>query len=198
MTHLLLLRHAAHDNVGGYLAGRAPGVHLGVDGRAQARRLGERLTRETLDCLATSPRERARETAEAVREHCGLPPPEVIASLDEIDFGEWSGHDFEHLNRDPRWRFWNEARGLARTPSGERMIDVQARALGALEDLARRWPGGTVAVVSHADVIKAVVSYHLGIGLEGWWRLEVSPASITRLEVTDGRARLLSLNERVD
>lgn len=198
MTRVLLLRHAAHDNVGGFLAGRKAGIHLGVDGQAQARRLGERMKREGIDFLGTSPRERARETAAAVSACCALPPAEIIDALDEIDFGEWSGQTFDQLNHDARWRFWNDARGLARTPAGERMIDVQARALGALDALERRWGGSTIAVVSHADVIKAVVFHHLGIGLEGWWRLEVSPASITTLDVEAGRVRLTGLNERVD
>ncbi len=198
MTRFLLLRHAAHDKVGAYLAGRKPGVHLGGDGQAQARRLGARLARAGIAFLGTSPRERARETAEAVSAACGLPAAEEIEALDEIDFGEWSGLDFEALDRDPRWRFWNEARGLARTPAGERMIDVQARALGVLEAMDRRWRGRTVALVSHADVIKAVVFHHLGIGLDAWWRLEVSPASITTLDVKAGRGCLTGLNERVD
>ena len=37
-TTFFLVRHAAHDNLGGYLAGRMEGVRLGPDGRAQAER----------------------------------------------------------------------------------------------------------------------------------------------------------------
>ena len=34
-TTFFLVRHAAHDNVGGYLAGRLPGIRLGEAGRAK-------------------------------------------------------------------------------------------------------------------------------------------------------------------
>lgn len=197
MTTFLLLRHAAHDNVGGFLAGRMPGVRLGEAGIAQARRLGERLRRERVALLYCSPRERARETADALAA-CGLPPPQVVEALDEVDFGAWSGSSFDKLSKDPAWRAWNERRSLARTPNGERMIDVQGRVLAALEQMARAAQNATVAVVTHADIIKAAVMYHLALRVDDWWRIDVSPASITRLVVDDNGARLVVLNELVD
>ncbi|MDR6955799.1 broad specificity phosphatase PhoE [Ancylobacter sp. 3268] len=198
MTTFLLLRHAAHENAGGFLAGRADGVCLQEAGLAQARRLGERLRREPIATLYSSPRERARQTAAAVAEVCGMAGPHVVEALDEIDFGAWSGSTFDVLNQDPAWRAWNERRSLARTPNGERMIDAQARMLAAMEQMALRAPDATVAFVTHADVIKAAVMYHLGLRLDDWWRLEIGPASITRVVVDNRGARLIGLNELVD
>lgn len=198
MTRFLLLRHAAHENVGAYLAGRAPGIELGDAGLAQARRLGMRLRAERIAALYCSPRERARQTAEAVAEACDAGIPQALDALDEIDFGVWSGRRFDDLNRERHWREWNERRSLARTPNGERMIDVQARALAAMESMAGEHQGATLALVTHADVIKAVVLYHLGLRVDDWWRLDIAPASITRLVVDAYGARLTGLNELVD
>ncbi len=201
MTTFLLLRHAAHDTVGEVLSGRAPGVRLGPAGLAQARRLGERLRGVGIAGLYCSPRERAVETAQAVAAACALAAPRVVPALDEIDFGAWSGRRFADLQQEPAWRLWNERRSLARTPNGEGMLDVQARAVAAMEAIAAERDSAapaTLALVSHADVIKAVVMYHLGLRIDDWWRLEIAPASITRLVVDAQGARLAGLNEPVD
>src|SRR5690606_2894484 len=75
-TTFFLLRHAAHDDVGSYLAGRSPNVVLGPDGRAQALRLAGRMRRETFTAVISSPRERTQETAQAVSVTSGVGPVE--------------------------------------------------------------------------------------------------------------------------
>jgi probable phosphoglycerate mutase len=194
----LLLRHAAHDNVGGFLAGRMPGLLLGEAGRAQAGRLAERLKRESIATLYCSPRERTRQTADAIAAAGRLEPPGVLEALDEIDFGAWSGRTFEELDGDRTWRAWNARRSEALTAGGESFADVQRRVVGTLEELNGRHPDTTVGLVTHADVIKAAVLHHLRMVADDWWRIEVSPASITRLVIDEGGARLLGLNEVID
>jgi broad specificity phosphatase PhoE len=197
ITTFLLLRHAAHDNVDGFLAGRMTGVVLGEAGRAQAERLARRLRLERIDAVFASPRERAQQTAQAVAAACGLPMA-TAEELDEIDFGRWSGQDFEALQQDALWQRWNAVRSLIRTPGGETMLDVQRRVLGLMERLVDEHHGRSVAMVSHADVIKAVVLHHLGLAIDAWPRFDIAPASITRLVIGDWGARLLGLNETVD
>ena len=82
MNEILLVRHAAYDNLGGFLAGRSPGVRLGVEGRAQAAKLAERLRRERLDAVEASPRERTQETARAIADASGLAQPRTVDALD--------------------------------------------------------------------------------------------------------------------
>jgi broad specificity phosphatase PhoE len=197
ITNFLLLRHAAHDNVGGFLAGRMSGVVLGQAGRAQAERLARRLRLERIDAIFASPRERTQQTAQAVAAACGIPTT-TAEELDEIDFGRWSGQDFEALQQDPLWQRWNAVRSLTRTPGGETMLDVQRRVLGLMERLVEERGGQCVALVSHADVIKTVVLHHLGLGIDAWPRFDIAPASITRLVIGEWGARLLGLNETVD
>lgn len=197
MTVVFLVRHAAHDDVGRFLAGRKPGIRLGEAGRAQAGRLAARLVRERLDLVQASPRERTVETAGAIARASGLPDPEIVDALDEIDFGRWSGLTFPELNEDPAFRHWNEARATARTPAGEGMADVQARVVGHVETLVRERGGAgrRFALVTHADVVKAAVCHVLALPLDAWWRFDVEPASITTLAATDGGFRLLGLDE---
>jgi len=189
-TTLYLVRHAAHDDVGSYLAGRLPGIHLGSAGLAQADRLAARLATTTLETILCSPRERARATAAAIARGRGI-EPQPTPALDEIDFGCWSGQRFEALAADPRWRRWNAARSLARTPGGECMLDVQRRVVALIEGLS-----GPVLLVSHADVIKAAVCHYLGLALDAWSRFDIAPASISVIEFGE-QVVLARLNEGV-
>jgi len=195
-TTFFLVRHAAHDRVGQILCGRMPGVSLGDLGRRQAERLAERLATENVAAIRTSPLERARETAAPIAARCGL-LAETCASLDEIDFGPWSGASFEVLAADPRWSEWNERRSAARPPAGETMQEAQARILAAMDSLRRVYLGRAVVLVSHGDVIKAALLRHLGLPIDAYGRFDIDPASISTVAVGDWGSRVLRLNEAV-
>ncbi len=194
MTRLLLVRHASHAVVHGVLVGRDPGVHLSAAGRAEAVALARRVARERPVVLYTSPQPRCRETAGALGDACRL-VPEVCDALDEIDFGEWRGRSFAELGADPRWAAWNASRGTARPPGGEAMHEAQSRALRWTGTLPALHGEATVIAVSHADVIKAVIAAHLGLGLDAHHRFEIAPASLSALALWPGGGRLRFVNE---
>ena len=193
---LFLLRHAAHDRVGDTLCGRMPGVTLGDHGRRQAAALAGRLEREGIAAIHTSPMERARETAEPIAARLGL-APQVEAGLDEIDFGAWTSRSFASLDGDPDWTRWNESRATARPPGGEAMAEAQSRALDAVERLRAAHPEGRVALVSHCDVIKAVLAHYLAVPLDGLHRFDIAPASLSALALWSGGGKVLGMNEVV-
>ncbi|CCM78116.1 histidine phosphatase family protein [Rhizobium mesoamericanum] len=196
-TTFFLVRHAAHDNLGSFLAGRMSGIGLGPAGQEQAARVGQRLVREKIDDVYTSPQERTRQTATAITEACRLDPPQINNALDEVDFGTWTGRSFVDLNRDVQWQRWNALRGLARAPGGEHMLDVQHRVVALIESLAGNRRGRRIVLVSHGDVIKAAVTYVLCSPLDAWARLDVAPGSVTVLIVGDWGAKIAALNEVV-
>jgi broad specificity phosphatase PhoE len=191
-----LVRHAAHDNVGAFLAGRTPGIRLGAEGQAQAARLAQRLSRESFGAIYASPLERAEETAAAISAASHV-PVERAEALNEVDFGLWSNQTFEELDGDPAWRRWNEWRSLSRTPAGETILDVQRRVVDLLLRLRDRKPDMTAVLVSHADVIRAAIGHVLGLSIDNLQRIEVSPGSVSTLLLGDWGGRLLSLNEVV-
>jgi len=195
-TTFFLVRHAAHDRVNRVLCGRMPNVVLGALGHAQARSLAERLSRESISAIYSSPLERAQETAAPIAERIGV-APRIADALNEIDFGEWSGRAFDDLDGDRQWSVWNAARGITRPPGGEMMVQAQARALAFLEHAHNAHPESGVVLVSHCDVIKAMLLHCLGLGLDGYQRLEVSPASISTVVVGPWGAKILSINEVV-
>ncbi|MFC0410736.1 histidine phosphatase family protein [Roseomonas elaeocarpi] len=200
-TTVFLVRHASHDRVGDTLCGRIAGVRLGAAGQAQSRALAGFLAAQRITALLSSPMERARDTAAPVAEQTGL-AVRIDAGFNEIDVGEWAGQRFDALAGDARWTEWNHRRATARAPGGESMAEVQQRALAALAQLVADHPGGRVAVVSHCDVIKAVLAAHLGMSLNDYMRFEIDPASVSTLAVwpQDGdlRGKILSLNIHPD
>lgn len=195
MTTFVLVRHASHDLLGVRLAGRMTGVRLSALGREEAEQIAARLAGESAAALATSPRERCLETAAPIARVLHLRPT-LMDQLDEVEFGAWTGATFETLERDPAWRSFNEHRSTARPPGGESMVDVARRAMDALEALHRDHDGRKVVVVSHADVLRALVARVLGMDLDAMHRFVIDPASITVLQWWgDGTATLVSLNE---
>jgi broad specificity phosphatase PhoE len=189
-----LVRHAAHDHLGRTLTGRTFDVALSDVGLKQARALGGHLAELGADAVLTSPRLRAKQTAEIIARAVGC-RVEIADELDEIDFGLWSGQTFEALNGDPLWEAWNIDRDNACTPAGETMSDVAARLLGLIERTRHRLPGHTVALVSHGDVIKSGVCHYLDRPFCDLHRFEIAPASVTSIAVDDGGGTIVTLNQ---
>jgi len=194
-TTFFLIRHAAHDNVGDYLAGRMVGVCLGEAGRAQASRLARRMALEPLAAVYCSPRERTQETARPIAIACSAGEIAICRQLDEIDFGDWSGKTFEELNQDANWRARHDQRQKAKTPSGETMLDVQQRVVSLVEHVREWHQNQSIALVSHADVIKAAVCKVLDLSLGDCFRFDIDPASITTIVSGDWGSKLIRLNE---
>jgi probable phosphoglycerate mutase len=194
MTKLLLIRHAATDAVGKHLSGRTTGVHLNREGQTQVQKLVQRLTGLPLAAIYTSPLERAVQTAEPIAKALQL---DIIFCDDfqELDFGEWTGNSFETLSSEEQFQLFNSFRSNTRIPGGESMLEAQARFITGLQKLCTMHQHQTVAVVSHSDLIKSAVAYYAGIPLDLFQRIEISPASVSVIEVYKETARIILLNE---
>lgn len=197
MTTFLLIRHATHALLKRTLVGRTPGVPLDEEGREQTLRLSERLAHLTPLALYSSPVQRALETAAPLSERWGL-PVQVAEEFSEIDFGEWQGRDFSDLNGLQQWGYFNTYRSGTRPSGGELMLEVQARAVVGLQRLHAEYPNSLIAIVSHGDVIRAALNYYLGASLDLFRRLEVSPASVSILELQDWGPHVLLVNHLGD
>lgn len=194
MTRFLLIRHATTDSVGKRLSGRLAGVPLNEAGLAQARKLAARLANLPLAAVYSSPLERAMQTAAPIAARHQL---EILVSdhFLEMEFGEWTNSPFEVLIQQPHFQRFNFFRSSTRIPGGEHMLEAQLRIITGLEKLHQQHPRQTIAVVSHADLIKAALAYYAGIHLDMFQRLEISPASVSILELYDETARITLLND---
>jgi len=195
MTQLLLVRHAVNDYVKTRrLAGWTPGVHLNDEGRRQAEALRDRLADVPLTAIISSPLERALETAEIVAETHDR-EIEIWPDLGEVRYGEWTGQELKTLAKTELWKRVQIRPSRTRFPGGESIFEVQARVAGALEKICTTYPKGVVLAVAHADVIKLAIAHYLGLPLDQYQRLIISPASLTVLRDGSFDTRLITLND---
>ena len=188
------MRHGAFDGVGRVLSGRIPGTGLNASGRAQSRRLAERLADRRLAAIYSSPLQRAQDTATILGQALAL-PVHIEPDLREVDFGEWNDRQVDDLTSDPVWQSFNQQRSTTRIPGGELMLEVQGRAIGALLRVAKRYPAQAVVLVTHADVIRSVVAGCLGFSLDAMLRLSVECGSVTELCIGEHPPALIHLND---
>ncbi|MBV9749984.1 MAG: histidine phosphatase family protein [Acetobacteraceae bacterium] len=192
-TLVHLVRHGAHGLVGRVLAGRMPGVRLSAEGVLQGKRVADALATRAIAAVLSSPQPRAEQTAALIAARHGL-PVEIEHGLDEVDFGTWQGVTFGALDGQTAWQAWNRARGLATTPGGETMVQVQARALAVLARARAKWPGGEVVLAGHQDVLRAALLGVLGAPLDLFGRLAFAPGGRATVRLWDEHAELETLD----
>lgn len=197
MGIVLLIRHGrTAANAQGILAGRAPGIGLDAVGRRQARSLGSRLRGAHLSAVVHSPLQRCAETSEALL--AGRPDPVPVhadARLLECDYGDWTGRPLAQLAQEPLWGRVQSAPASVVFPQGEAMAAMAARGVAAARDWAARHPDGVVALVSHGDVLKAILSDALGQPLDHFQRIALSPGSVSVVAYGRDRPTVLGMND---
>ena len=197
MTTFYLIRHGHNDFIGKRkLAGRMPNIHLSEEGHRQADALGQILSSVKFKAIYASPLERAVETAEPLARAQGF---DIIIreGLLEIDYGSWQGQSLKALRRRKLWPTIRNSPSLARFPEGESFPEAQARVVSELEALRSLHSGkkGNIACVFHSDPIKLAIAHYLGLPLDLYQRITISPASISVLAISDSGIRIIGLND---
>jgi probable phosphoglycerate mutase len=149
---LILARHGETDwNRDGIWQGHGD-PPLNDLGRRQAAELADRLADVEIDALYSSDLRRAYETAEIVALAKGL---SITADSDlrEMDVGSWSGLTTEEI----RERFPD-----VDAHDGEAREEFLARAVGALDRIAKAHAGQRVLVVTHGGVIRSLERHVYG------------------------------------
>ncbi len=185
MRRLLLVRHAPTSAT---RAASFPGDEpLDRRGRAEAAGLLARLP--THDELLCSPAARCSETARAA----GLADPLVQPELAECDFGSWAGRSLADLDSaDPAataaWMSDADA-----CPHGGESLSAFAMRVGLWLDGQAALDGSAVAI-THGGVVKAALVHALCAPIAAFWRIDVSPLSITELHANDGQWTVTRMN----
>ncbi len=197
-TVALFVRHGVTATTGKVLPGRARGLHLADDGRAQAEAVAERLAQlKKVAAVYASPLERTRETAAAIGSRLGLKVG-VERGLLECDFGEWTGAELKALSKRPEWAIVQRYPSGFRFPDGESFREMSTRIADTVARLRARHPGETIVLVSHADPIKAAVADATGTPLDLFQRIVISPCSVSAIAYGDGGPVVLTVNSLGD
>jgi broad specificity phosphatase PhoE len=187
-TELILIRHGNAVRVNGDYF-HAPLTSLGQE---QAAQTGQYFSdpQNHLDGFYSSPLRRAQETAHIIGAKIGqdaelrigvqevrlieMPALVILEILSITDFVE------DYLDA--------HAGGPIRWP-------IEGRVSAVLLDIVARHPNQRVAVVAHAGVISAALSWYLPEKRWQWWRTTVSNCSLTRFRVEGSRGELLAVND---
>ena len=153
-------------------------------GRSQAEAVGRALAKEPLKAVYASTLGRARDTAEAIATHHGL-PVRAEEAFREMAFGEWEGLAFDDCKaKDPdRYRLWaDEPHRFCPPGGGETLDDVRRRVLAGLERLRAEHDDQSVCLVAHGISARIIILEALGLPLERIWSIHLASTGISELE----------------
>ena len=191
-ARLYLIRHAQSEgNTGATSDFRDP--PLTQVGREQSRRLAQRLARQGIDVIYSSPLRRAQETAQDVAQAAGL-SLQTLEGLQEVGVGvvgeplqvspEQARAVKERILRQGSWDAF---------PDSEGSVAIRQRVVQALDSIVAQCSGQRVAVITHAGVIQTYVSHVLG--LERDFVFYPFNASITSIRALGDRRVIWRLND---
>jgi probable phosphoglycerate mutase len=196
MGTIILVRHGENDwSKQNKLAGWIAGVHLNEEGHKQATAVAQRLAPLPIKAVYSSPVTRCMETAGYIADTHRLAVLQV-EEVGEVNYGQWEGKKIKKLAKKPLWWAVQHAPSRARFPGGESLLEVQFRAVQALEELALQHDKDLIVVVSHADVIRLVLAHYLGVHIDLFQRLVISPAAVSVLNLSpQGMVRVIRIND---
>lgn len=196
-TKIILVRHGeCKGNLEGLFRGRTD-FPLNETGRRQAQSVARALKQVGLSRVFSSPLSRAMETARAIADKCKI-PLEVRQGFNNMALGPWEGRPKDEILTEfpEEWEIWLSHPERLSLPGSESLSDVQRRAVANLDFLVRKYPGETIAVVSHRALLKPLMTAALGIEEPSFWRLHIDTASWSLLTHEKERGYcLVSLNQ---
>ena len=164
------LRHGESENVAAEIAGALPRAPLTGYGRHQAVQAARALANEPIRRVYCSTALRALQTAEPLATAPGI-RVESVPELVEVGIGRLEGSSDPAVRRRTSdvLRSWVVERHLDEgVADGETGHEVLARMTTALQRIAQRHPGATVAVVGHVASLTVAVSHLCALGSSVW------------------------------
>jgi alpha-ribazole phosphatase len=183
VTRCWLIRHGEPEE---HAWGKCYGsldVGLSAAGREQMAQVASYLRGEPIAAIYTSPRTRARESADALSR-----PVEVIDDLREIDFGDFEGLTYDEIaaQHPQLYAEWMQTPTQIRFPNGESFPDMRLRVLNAFDRIRRKHENQTVAIVSHGGVNRILLAWALEMPDHCLFRLAQDYAAINLLAFPGG------------
>ncbi|MFN2559914.1 MAG: histidine phosphatase family protein [Jatrophihabitans sp.] len=164
-----LLRHGETEwSASGQHTGRTD-IPLTEAGKEQARAMGNMLGDLSPALVLSSPRRRARDSAELA----GLRVDETTEDLAEWDYGDYEGMTTAEIREaDPDWTVWTSD-----TPGGETRAQIAHRADRVLSRVAAAVANGPVVLVGHGHFSRALAARWIGLAVSGGANLLLGTAA---------------------
>ena len=119
-----------------------------------------------------------------------LPPQTTILSsplrrarrLAEIDFGDWEGRRWDDIDRESIDAWAADVLNFT-PPRGESVADLQRRVIDFSGEIKATFAGASVALITHAGVIRALLGHWRGLPVAEWTQLKCDFGSCTLIEI---------------
>lgn len=155
MGDVFLVRHGETEWSKAHRHTSSTDLPLTAAGERQARALAPALAGRRFAAVLSSPRQRARRTAELG----GLPVTAVVEDLAEWDYGQYEGLTTDEIRRTrPDWLLWTDG-----CPGGESPAEVGGRIDRVLAGVGALLAGGDVALVGHGHALRVLAARWLGL-----------------------------------
>jgi ribonuclease H / adenosylcobalamin/alpha-ribazole phosphatase len=195
VLRLFVLRHGETESSRDRRFTGGRDVLLTPAGQRQAEAAAAVLSTVGLQAVYTSPLARTRTSAEII---AGLSkvPVHVDARFAEMRFGEWEGLTFrEAAAKTPElYARWQAAPHETTPAGGEGVMSVAARVADGIAALQAAHPDGTVALVTHAMVVRLIVLAALGLAPDRLWSVDASAGGLTEIEYRPGWVTVHRMN----
>jgi broad specificity phosphatase PhoE len=195
MTMMHLVRHGRSIwNAAGRIQGQID-IELDEIGLQQAQRIADRLGREPIAAIYSSPLLRARSTAEAIAARFSL-PVKPDARLMEYDFGVVSGMTWSEVteNHPELADRWLEDPWAVPVAGSEGRVNFAARVMSAMQDICAEHPAEHVAVVAHGGTFGIYLTAMLGLDLNRRHPFHFGNTSLSLVEIREGVFHVHGLN----
>ena len=195
MTMMHLVRHGRSVwNAVGRIQGQID-IELDEMGLQQAQRIADRLKREPIVAIYSSPLLRAKATADAIAQRFNLPvTPDT--RLMEYDFGvisvlTWDEVTENHPELANRWLADPWAVPVA---GSEGRVNFAARVMSAMQDICAQYPAEQVAVVAHGGTFGVYLTAMLGLDLNRRHPFHFGNTALSLVEMREGVFHIHGLN----
>jgi alpha-ribazole phosphatase len=188
MSFVGLLRHG--ETKGGKIYRGWKDDPLTATGWKQMKSSTARLTQ--WDRIISSPLQRCSCFAKRFAQTHAIPYQEE-AKLMEINFGEWEGLRAEEIIKTSPtalYNFWSDPL-IHSPPGGESLSHFQSRVVEAWERLSEHYLGQKLLLVTHAGVIRILLSQLQQTALDRLFEIDVKHAAVFGLQLQGGNLELL-------
>ncbi|MDO5088535.1 MAG: histidine phosphatase family protein [Leptotrichiaceae bacterium] len=189
-TNIIFIRHGETDmnRLELYFGHLNP--ELNSTGRNQLKKTKKMLKyfEKNIDIVFSSDLKRCVESMEILKINDKIKKT-LLKDFREINFGIFEGKTYEQIveefpeevekmNRD--WKIY-------KFKGGESLKEVMERAVAKLEELVKKYKNRTLIIVTHAGIIKTVVSYYLYGNIDGYWKIKIDNGSMTKMCILEDK-----------
>jgi phosphoserine phosphatase len=196
---IVLVRHGQTDwNKKELFRGRAD-IPLNQVGIQQATKTAHHLKilDFSINKVYSSPLQRALQTAQAIANQLDIPPVEEVEDFIEFDYGQWEGQPYDTIKKkSPQmYKQWLNDPIQLKIPGGETLEQVKDRVKRALDLIMRQSKDQNIVIVSHKAITKIIIGILLGWEEDNYWKIEKDLASISIIEIDNGKVTAHVLND---